>query len=174
MKTSSGMKFLVIAEGASLTLSLILKTMLINILALTYERDLQKMIDELQLFDREENIWKTQGSITNTAGNLALHIIGGLNHYFGAILAKTGYERNRENEFSQKGVSRNELVSQIEILIPLVTQTIGSITPTALEADFPIPFDGAKNSTTYVLLRLALHLNYHLGQVNYLRRSLEP
>ena len=147
--------------------------MVSNILTLTYKRDLQKLIEEISLFKQEENLWRTQGSITNSAGNLVLHLIGGLNHYFGAILAKTGYVRNRENEFAEKFVSRSILRSQVELLIPLITETVNTLSPAALEADFPIPFDNAKNSTAYVIVMLALHLNYHLGQINYLRRALE-
>ncbi len=47
-----------------------------------YERDLRKLIEEINLFKDEENLWKTFGSIKNPAGNLALHIIGGSNYLF--------------------------------------------------------------------------------------------
>jgi hypothetical protein len=42
-----------------------------------------------------------------------------------------------------------------------------------MEAEYPIFFDKPKTSTSYVLLQLLLHLNYHLGQINYLRRTFE-
>jgi hypothetical protein len=42
-----------------------------------------------------------------------------------------------------------------------------------MEADYPTFFDKPGVSTCYVLTQLSLHLNYHLGQVNYLRRMLE-
>jgi hypothetical protein len=40
--------------------------------------------------------------ISNSAGNLCLHLIGNLNHFIGATLGNTGYVRNREQEFSSK------------------------------------------------------------------------
>ena len=144
--------------------------MLNDILAGFYDRDLRKMIEEINLFADEENLWKTHGSIKNSSGNLALHIIGGLNYLFGTQLAKTGYIRDRDLEFTKKNVPRTELVAQLEALIPLITTTLAGLD---MVASYPIPFDGTTRSNTYVLTQLALHLNYHLGQVNYLRRSLE-
>jgi hypothetical protein len=138
-----------------------------------YERDIRKMIDEINLFQNEENIWRTHGSVKNSSGNLALHIIGGLNYLIGTTLAKTGYARNRDLEFTRKDVPRKELVEQLEQLIPLINKTLNTLAPDQMEAEFPIFFDKPKTSTSYVLVQLLAHLNYHLGQVNYLRRVLE-
>ena len=145
--------------------------MLNTTLATFYQRDLHKLIDELNLFKDETNLWRTAGSVKNSAGNLALHIIGGTNYLFGTTLAHTGYVRNRDQEFSRKGVGRKDLVSQLEALIPLIKNTLDALD---MGAEYPIMFDDATRTNTYVLTQLALHLNYHLGQVNYLRRILEP
>ncbi|WP_153796979.1 DinB family protein [Foetidibacter luteolus] len=147
--------------------------MLNNELAIFYERDLLKLEEEVCLFKKEENLWITQGSVNNSAGNLALHIIGGLNYLIGATLAQTGYIRNRPSEFTRKGLPRKELVAQLQELIPLVSTTINNLTPEQMNAEFPIFFDKPNASTSYVLVQLLAHLNYHLGQVNYLRRKLE-
>jgi len=141
-----------------------------SILAGFYERDIRKLIGEINLFKNEQNLWRTHGSIRNPAGNLALHLIGGSNYLFGTLLAKTGYVRNRDLEFTQKDVPRAEIVSQLEALILLIKNTLLTID---MDAEYPIMFDDARRTNTYVLTQLALHLNYHLGQVNYLRRVLE-
>jgi hypothetical protein len=148
--------------------------MLHTILAGFYERDLGKLIEEINSFRTEDDLWKTTGAIKNTAGNLALHLIGSSNYFFGTLLANTGYVRNRDREFAQKDIPRQELIQQLERLIPLVKDTLNNLTETQLEEPFPIPFDGRQQSRTYVLVRLLAHLSYHLGQVNYLRRALEP
>jgi hypothetical protein len=147
--------------------------MLNNILANFYERDLRKLIEEINLFKNEEDLWKTEGSVKNSCGNLALHLIGGLNYLIGATLAKTNYVRNREQEFTQKNVARTELITQLEALIKMITQTLNALTPEQMEAEFPVFFDKPHASVSYVLVQLLAHLNYHLGQVNYLRRILE-
>ena len=147
--------------------------MLNNILANFYERDLRKLIEEVNLFKKEEDLWKTVGTVKNSSGNLVMHITGGLNHHIGATLAHTGYVRNRPLEFSRKDVPRKELVANLEALIPIVTKTLNEMTPEKMETAFPLLFDDANNSHTYVLTQLLIHLNYHLGQINYLRRILE-
>ena len=147
--------------------------MLNNILANFYERDLRKLIEEINLFKNEEDLWKTAGSVKNSCGNLALHLIGGLNYLIGTTLAQTNYVRNRDQEFIRKDVERKELVAQLEELISLINQTLTALTSEQMEAEFPIFFDKPKTSVSYVLVQLLAHLNYHLGQVNYLRRVLE-
>lgn len=147
--------------------------MLNRLLADFYERDLRKLMEEVEAFKEEENLWRTHGSVKNSAGNLVLHIVGGSNYLIGATLGKTGYVRNREEEFTRKGVTRKELVAQLEELIAVATLTLNGLTQEQMDADFPIFFDKPSTSTSYVLTQLLLHLNYHLGQVNYLRRTLE-
>lgn len=144
------------------------------LLANFYERDLRTLIAEVNLFRSEENLWRTAGSVKNPAGNLVLHIIGGTNHLIGKILVNTPYVRNRDLEFTQTGVPRSELVAQLESLINLVTTTLHGYTQEEMDAEYPIMFDDSRVSNTYVLTQLLIHLNYHLGQVNYLRRILEP
>ena len=144
--------------------------MLNNILANFYQRDIGKLVEELNLFRNEENLWKIHGSVKKPCGNLALHIIGGMNFLIGNTLAQTGYVRNRDQEFSEKNVERKEIVTQLEALIPFISKTISAVD---MEAEYPLMFDDAKRTNGYVLTQLALHLNYHLGQVNYLRRILE-
>lgn len=147
--------------------------MLNNILAEFYERDLRRLIEEVNLFKNEENLWRTTGSVKNSAGNLVLHLIGGMNYLIGTTLGQTGYVRDRDQEFVRKGVDRKVLVAQLEELIDMITKTLSGLTQEQMEADYPIFFDKPKTSVSYVLTQLSLHLNYHLGQVNYLRRVLE-
>jgi len=147
--------------------------MLNNILANFYERDIRKLIEEVNLFKNEEDLWRITGSVKNSCGNLVLHVIGGMNYLIGTTLAHTKYVRNREQEFIQKNVKRTELISQLEALIIIINQTLNTLTADQMEAEYPIFFDKPKTSVTYVLVQLLAHLNYHLGQVNYLRRILE-
>ena len=144
-----------------------------NLLASFYERDIHRLIEEVNLFRDERNLWRIQGSVKNSCGNLVLHIIGGLNHLIGTTLAQIGYVRDRDQEFIRKGVERKDLVAQLEELIPMINATVSALTPEQLEADYPIFFDKPNTSTNYVLVQLLIHLNYHLGQVNYLRRVLD-
>ncbi|HEV9036073.1 MAG TPA: DUF1572 family protein [Puia sp.] len=147
--------------------------MLNTILSNLYEKDLRVLIEEVKQFKVEDNLWQTTGSVKNSAGNLALHIIGGLNHFFGATLANTGYIRTRDQEFSKKGVKREDLITGLEEVIGIVTNTLNNLTQKELEAEYPLIFDGEKKTTMFIVVRMYAHLSYHLGQINYLRRILE-
>lgn len=144
-----------------------------KILAVFYARDLRQFIAELNAFRNEINLWKTAGSINNPAGNLALHIIGGTNELIGNQLAGLGYVRDRPVEFQQKYVERKSMVAGLEALIILIHETVGAFSNEKMLSDYPLIFDGKKVTNYYLLTQLLAHLNYHLGQVNYLRRMLE-
>jgi hypothetical protein len=138
-----------------------------------YERDIQKLIQEIKAFKNEENLWRTVGTINNSSGNLALHLIGGMNFLISTTLGNSGYVRNREQEFTTKGVDREIIISQLLELIATIKKAITPLNEEELAKPFPIYFDKENATKDYVLTQLLLHLNYHLGQINYLRRSLE-
>jgi hypothetical protein len=144
--------------------------MLNDTLANFYEKDIRKLIEEVNLFKNEEDLWITQGDVKNSAGNLVLHIVGGTSYLIGTALAQTGYVRHRDLEFTRKGVAREELIAQLEALIPMIAKALNT---QSLEGEYPNLFDNMKVSNGYVFIRLLAHLDYHLGQVNYLRRMLQ-
>ncbi len=143
-----------------------------NYLAELYERDLLKLKDEIEKFKDESNIWKNTEGVINPAGTLVLHLLGNLNYTIGSIIGKTGYVRNREQEFSLKDVPREKLISEIENTMAVVKTSLQGINQAKLEETYSLEMFGVK-STAYYLTVFYGHLNYHLGQVNYLRRILE-
>ena len=98
--------------------------MIINTLKALFHRDLNKLISEVKQYKSESDIWKINGQINNSAGNLCLHLVGNLNTYIGRELGKTGYVRNRELEFSSKDISRQELIQMVENTIEMINQTL--------------------------------------------------
>ena len=146
--------------------------MLIETLQKLYDRDLSKLKEEIGLYADEGDLWKTSGEITNSAGNLALHLVGNLQHFFGAVLGETGYVRDRDKEFSDGGVSRAELVAGIDQALADVKATLDKLTEEDLANTYPLEVFGQPMTTEFFLVHLATHLNYHLGQINYHRRLL--
>jgi uncharacterized damage-inducible protein DinB len=138
-----------------------------------YTRDLAKLKLEITLYNSEENIWRIDQNILNSAGNLCLHLVGNLNTYIGAELGNTSYIRNRSEEFSLKNVPRQELINKIDRTIEMLEIVVGSLTEDQLKSEFPRAVADDKVSTEYFLIHLAMHLSYHLGQVNYHRRLLD-
>lgn len=147
--------------------------MLIETLKSIFTRDLLKLKAEIELYQKEENLWRTDKAISNSGGNLCLHLIGNLNTYIGKEIGDTGYVRNRDLEFSQKGISRTELISKIDNTILIVQDALGKMKEDELDKEYPLLVFDKKTSTEYFLVHLAAHLAYHLGQINYHRRLLD-
>ncbi|WP_179335033.1 DUF1572 family protein [Winogradskyella costae] len=138
-----------------------------------FKRDLHKLIEEINLYKDESHIWKLEGSVTNSAGNLCLHLVGNLNHFIGTTLGNTEYIRQRELEFSLKYVSRMELIKQVEATIIVIENTLQPLSESDLQKDYNLPVFKEPKTTAYVLIHLAMHLAYHLGQINFHRRLLD-
>jgi uncharacterized damage-inducible protein DinB len=147
--------------------------MLTQYLTTIITRDLQKLKSEMELYQHEANIWKVDKNIANTAGNLCLHLVGNLNTYIGATLGNTGYVRDRDAEFSLKDISRKELIQKIEATMAMINTVLPAVDEKTLKAEYPMLVLKEKTSTEYFLVHLAVHLGYHLGQVNYHRRLLD-
>ena len=147
--------------------------MLIQTLKLLFTRDLNRLKNEIEQYQHEGKLWYVEKAIANSAGNLCLHLIGNLNTYIGAELGKTGYVRHRELEFSSKDIPKVELVRMVEETIKVVNEALDNVTEKELQDEYPILVFAEKTTTEYLLVHLATHLTYHLGQVNYHRRLLD-
>ncbi len=146
----------------------------LNSLKNLFDRDLTTLEKEITLYTTEEAIWKLDGEIKNTAGNLCLHLCGNLQHFIGTVLGHTGYVRNRDNEFSAKGVSREQLLREIQTTKEVVKTTLTRLDPAILQKEYPLQTLGYPMTTSYFLIHLYGHLCYHLGQLNYHRRLIAP
>lgn len=147
--------------------------MVVNILKTLFNRDLTKLKSEIELYENENKIWFIEKGITNSAGNLTLHLIGNLNTYIGAEIGKTNYIRNRALEFSQKDISKKELIKSIEETIIMIENALDKVTEEDLKKEYPVLVFDKKTSTEYFLIHLSTHLAYHLGQINYHRRMID-
>ncbi len=143
-----------------------------NILTELYTRELNTLKEELKLYTSEEAIWKVEKDINNSAGNLTLHLIGNLKHYFGACLGNNGYVRHREDEFNLKKIPLRTLLSDIDEVIEMIQKTLNNMDDGQFHANFPGFFLNEQRSVQYVSLHLLAHFSYHLGQINYHRRLL--
>lgn len=139
-----------------------------------YQRDLQALHAEIAAFRQEANLWHTLPGINNSAGNLCLHLCGNLRHYIGHVLGGEAFVRDRPNEFAAKDLAQTVLLEEIDRTRTSVERGLIHLTHSQCDAPFPAKAPLEPGSTGHFLLHLYGHLNLHLGQVNYLRRILEP
>ena len=144
--------------------------MIFTSVAAILDRDLRALRREVEAFPDERGLWQEVPGISNVAGTLVLHLTGNIQHYLGARLAGTGYARDRSAEFARRGVSRPELLREIEAARAAVKAALSGSTVPDAAAEFPETVGGATVSTGDYLVHLATHFAYHLGQIDYYRR----
>jgi hypothetical protein len=135
-------------------------------------RDLRAFRREIGLFPDDESPWAQVPGIANPAANLALHAAGNLQYFVGALLGNTGYRRNRDAEFGRRNGTRADLAAELERAESAVDRVLGALPPQRLAEPFPETLRGLQASTGTILLHLATHLAFHLGQAGYHRRAL--
>src|SRR5476651_1681978 len=107
-----------------------------NFLPQLFDTEIAKLRSEINSFKDEANMWKTTNGISNSAGNLALHLIGNLNHFIGATLGNTGYVRKRDEEFSRKDVPREQVIAELDKVKEVAMSVLGSLTDAQLQQEF--------------------------------------
>ena len=148
-------------------------SLLIQTVQKLLDRDLAVLEKEISLYTADADLWKVAGNIKNPAGNLCLHLCGNLQYYIGAVLGNNGYVRNRDAEFSTKGLTKEELLNEIAKTRKAVSEALQKLNPTVLETIYPVEVFKDPMTTGYFLIHLSAHLGYHLGQINYHRRLLQ-
>jgi hypothetical protein len=126
----------------------------------------------METYSDESKLCVISKDILNSGGNLCLHINGNLKHFIGAVLGKSGYVRDRESEFKNKNIPRKKLLKSTDETIDIVSKTIESLPEELLSKNYPKEFNNSIVTVEFLLIHLAAHLNYHLGQINYHRRLL--
>ena len=140
-------------------------------LASTLDRELRGVLRQLEAYPDERLLWQPVAALPNTAGTLALHLAGNLQHFFGAGFAGNGYVRNREAEFARRDVSRAELAAEIERARAAVAAGVERVRPADLEVDAPEPLGGYRVRVGDMLVHAVAHVAYHLAQIDAHRRT---
>jgi len=135
-------------------------------------RELRAFAREVEMFPDDLSLFRTAPGVTNSAGNLALHVCGNLRHFVGAVLGGTGYVRNRDLEFQARSGRRVDVARQLHETAAIVTNTLGQLSPETLDKPYPQPVADLELPCGLFLVHLAVHLSFHLGQAGYLRRIL--
>ena len=140
-----------------------------SVVAALMLRELETFKRQIAAFPDDGGPWKARPGVANTSGTLALHCAGNIQHFIGARLAGTGYVRQRDLEFSRRDVPRTEIVAELDRAIAAV-RLLEQKRDADLPSVFPDPFGGKQVNTDVMLVHLAVHLGYHLGQADYHRR----
>lgn len=133
-------------------------------------RELYALRRGVEAYPDDASLWRPVPGIANVGGTLVLHLCGNLQHFIGGVLGGSGYRRDRDAEFNRRGVSRAELIDEIDAAIESVARGLDATNDAALGSRFPEKVGGRDVMTVDMLVHSAAHLAYHLGQFDYHRR----
>jgi len=130
-------------------------------------RDLDTVAQEVRLYPGDAALWAKVDGLGNPGGNLVLHLAGNLQHFIGAQLGHSGYLRDRDREFKVRDLPRAQVLQEVDAAARAVEATLSTLDPGDLDQPPATPEGGGRT-----LVHLCAHLAYHLGQVNYHRRTI--
>lgn len=142
----------------------------VRIIGRLLARDLQSLQHEIAAYPDDAALWALPPGIANSGGTLALHLVGNLRHFIGAVLGGGTYVRDREREFTERGLSRSVVSAMVAETAREVMAVLSTLDPARLDAPFPLTVLETQLVTSDFLLHLCTHLTYHVGQVDYHRR----
>jgi len=112
--------------------------------------------------------WNKPFPYGNSFGHLVLHLTGNLNYYIGAIIANTGYIRDRPIEFNDSNPPlKEEALQRLHEAIAMVLATIGKQSPEDWTMEYSGAGTNARNRLDMVM-QCAAHMQHHIGQMIYL------
>jgi uncharacterized damage-inducible protein DinB len=130
-------------------------------------RKIHGLVDPLS----DTQIWNRPYPYGNSIGNLLLHLTGNLNYYIGAQIAGTGYIRHRDQEFSDRGKSKQQLLKDFDSAVEMVIATIQKQSADDWSARYSAERTECKDRFE-MLLNCAGHAYHHVGQIIYLEKQL--
>jgi uncharacterized damage-inducible protein DinB len=118
-----------------------------------------------------ESLWIKPFAFGNSIGHLVLHLTGNLNHYIGALIAGTGYVREREKEFIDPiHPTVDELLARFHEAVALVVRTLHELDDEGFSV--PVEHQVPIKSRLGLFLVCASHMNNHIGQMTYLVQAI--
>jgi uncharacterized damage-inducible protein DinB len=139
-------------------------------IAAVLTRELRTIERELNAYPDEEQVWALPPGLPNSAGTLALHAAGNLRHFIGTVLGGGSFVRDRDAEFSRRGVPRSELIEGLREAEREVRDTLLSIDAARFDEPYPLAVANRRVNTGEFVAHLATHLAYHVGQLDFHRR----
>jgi uncharacterized damage-inducible protein DinB len=115
---------------------------------------------------KEQDIWKKPNGVSNSMGNLVVHLCGNIRQYIISSLGEQPDTRHRDLEFSiTEGYDKEELLK----MLVEVTQKAKEVIEAASDAQLlkVRNVQGFKLSGIGIILHVVEHYSYHTGQIAY-------
>ncbi|MCI4671205.1 MAG: DUF1572 domain-containing protein [Bacteroidia bacterium] len=114
----------------------------------------------------EEDIWHRPNQMSNSVGNLVLHLCGNARQWIISGFGREADIRQRQAEFDEKGpLPTNELLDLLDKLEHDLLAVFDSITEEELLKEHEVQV--FKENGIAILVHVVEHFSYHVGQISY-------
>jgi uncharacterized damage-inducible protein DinB len=118
-----------------------------------------------------EQIWWRANRVSNSVGNLALHLEGNVKQWIVSGLSGTPDRREREKEFSELGpIPRHILVARLRKTVGEADRVMRKLNGVALARTYSI--QGFRVTGLRAVFHVAEHFSHHAGQIILLTKML--
>lgn len=124
----------------------------------------------------EEDLWWRPNDVSNSVGNLVLHLCGNIRQWIVASIGGGKFQRDRDSEFAARGpIAKVELLANVKQAMSEVDAVLANLDPGGLLNRLTIQkYDVSTLQTVYHVVE---HFSYHLGQILFIykmRTGVDP
>jgi uncharacterized damage-inducible protein DinB len=124
----------------------------------------------------DDDLWWRPNEVSNSIGNLILHLCGNLRQWIVASIGGEEFTRDRDSEFAARGpVPKTELTANLKKTLADVDRVLEGLESRRLLERLTI--QKYEVSTLQAVYHVVEHFGYHLGQILYiykLRTGTDP
>jgi len=115
----------------------------------------------------EEDLWWRPNEVSNSIGNLVLHLCGNVRQWIVSSIGGVEFKRDRDGEFAARGpVPRAELSAALKQAVAEVDAVLAQLDSRRLLDRLTIQKYDV--STMQAVYHVVEHFGYHLGQILYI------
>ncbi len=121
----------------------------------------------------EEQFWTKPFGFGNSFGHLVLHLTGNLNYYIGSEVAASGYQRDRNREFTDATREpKDEVMKRFADTVAMVVRVARSQQEHDWGKEYKALLAEGVGNRFNIFLQCVTHLHLHIGQMMYLQFAL--
>ena len=115
----------------------------------------------------EDDLWWRPNEVSNSAGNLILHLCGNLRQWIVSSIGGVEFHRDRDGEFAARGpIPKDQLIASLKQVTHDVDGVFARISDNRLLMRLKIQKYEA--TTLQAVYHVIEHFSYHLGQILYI------
>ena len=136
-----------------------------TLLGRDYMPKLRRIVEMLS----EDDIWWRPNEVSNSVGNMLLHMCGNLGQWVVSGAGGASDDRDRPREFSERGpIPKADLMEKVERMADQVDRVLADLGEATLLDRLTVQkFDVSRLHAIYHSIE---HFGYHLGQIAYVAK----